>query len=80
MLPPAPAQHCPPKHSWCTAFLSPSKAFSRRKFANYMVAISMASFWERQALMLLYRRAGEEQVAGLALCKVVTDVSSWKRS
>lgn len=45
-----------------------------------MVAISVASFKEREALMLLYRRAGEEQVAGLALCKVVTDASSWKRS
>lgn len=45
-----------------------------------MVAISTASFGERKALMLLYRHAGEEQAAGLALCKVVTDVSSWKRS
>lgn len=40
----------------------------------------MASFGEREALVLLYRRAGKEQVAGLALCKVVTDVSSWKQS
>lgn len=80
MLTPAPVQHRPPKHSGCNAFPSPSKAFSRRNFANDKVAISMASFGEREALMLLYRHAGEEQAAGLALCKVVTDVSSWKRS
>lgn len=80
MLAPAPVRHCPLKHSGCNAFLSPSKAFSRRNSANYTVVISMASSGEREALVLLYRHAGEEQVAGLALCKVVTDVSSWKQS
>lgn len=40
MLAPVPVQRLPPKHSGCNAFLSLSKAFSRRNFASYSVAIS----------------------------------------
>lgn len=64
MLAPIPILRLSLKHSECNSFLSLSKAFSRRHFACYSVAISTASCGEREAVVLLYRHAGEQRAAG----------------